>query len=73
MLAFHRGTLVLKPDARWLLIVYVKSVAKKNPLGICRGVAEVSLDGKSLSSNEIPLTSDEQVHKVNVVMGESVL
>ena len=45
----------------------------KNPLGICRGVAEVSLDGKSLSSNEIPLTSDEQVHKVNVVMGESVL
>jgi cyclic beta-1,2-glucan synthetase len=44
----------------------------KNPSGICRGVAEVSLDGKLLSSNEIPLTFDGQTHQVIVVMGELV-
>lgn len=43
----------------------------KNPMGICRGVSEVSLDGKLLPSNEIPLTFDGQSHQVIVVMGES--
>lgn len=42
----------------------------ENPLGICRGVAEVSLDGEILSSGDIPLNDDGQTHAVVVVMGE---
>jgi cyclic beta-1,2-glucan synthetase len=42
----------------------------ENPLGICRGVAEVRLDGKIVSSHKILLTDDEQTHHVIVVLGE---
>lgn len=42
----------------------------ENPSGICRGVIEVSLDGKLLPSSDIPLMDDELMHKVKVIMGE---
>lgn len=43
----------------------------ENPLGVCRGIAEVRLDGELLLSNEVPLTADGQTHQVLVVLGES--
>jgi cyclic beta-1,2-glucan synthetase len=43
----------------------------ENPSGVCRGIAEVRLDGKLLPSNEIPLVVDGQTHQILVVLGES--
>ncbi len=43
----------------------------ENPSGICRGVAELWLDGELLSSNEILLSADEQTHRVVVILGET--
>jgi len=42
----------------------------ENPSGVCRGVAEVMLDGDVLPSNEIPLAVDGRTHQVSVVLGE---
>jgi len=42
----------------------------ENPLSVCRGVAEVLLDGKPLASGEIPLTDDGLTHQVRVTLGE---
>jgi cyclic beta-1,2-glucan synthetase len=42
----------------------------ENPAGVCRGVAEVRLDGVLLPSNEIPLVEDQQSHHVSVILGE---
>ncbi len=39
-----------------------------NPSGVNRGVKQVTLDGKILSGNEIPLLSDGSEHQVNVLM-----
>ena len=41
----------------------------ENPLSLCRGVAEVQLDGELLPSGEIPLTNDGLTHQVRVVLG----
>ncbi len=43
----------------------------ENPTSVCRGIAEVRLDGELLASNEIPLASDGQTHQVLVILGES--
>ncbi|MDI1240289.1 MAG: glucoamylase family protein [bacterium] len=43
----------------------------ENPSGICRGIAEVRLDGELLPSNEIPIRADGQMHEVLVLMGET--
>ena len=42
----------------------------ENPSSVCRGVAEVLLDGKLLASGEIPLTDDGLTHQVRVTLGE---
>jgi cyclic beta-1,2-glucan synthetase len=42
----------------------------ENPLSVCRGVAEVRLDGEFLPSGEISLTDDGLTHQVVVVLGE---
>jgi cellobiose phosphorylase len=41
----------------------------QNPLGCSKGVKELIVDGKSLSSNLIPLFSDGLEHRVIVIMG----
>ncbi|MBK7705579.1 MAG: hypothetical protein IPJ30_07305 [Acidobacteria bacterium] len=41
----------------------------KNPTGICRGVREISFDGKSLPLNEIRLIEDGADHAVEIVLG----
>jgi cyclic beta-1,2-glucan synthetase len=42
----------------------------ENPSCVCRGVAEVRLDGELLKSNEIPLVEDGKSHQVLVILGE---
>jgi cyclic beta-1,2-glucan synthetase len=45
------------------------AISVENPHGVCRGVAEVSLDGKPLSSGEIPRLRDGSRHAVRVLLG----
>jgi cyclic beta-1,2-glucan synthetase len=45
------------------------AISVENPHGVCRGVAEVSLDGKPLSSGEIPRLRDGGRHAVRVLLG----
>lgn len=47
----------------------VYRVRVDNPSGVNRGVKQVTLDGKVLPGNEIPLLSDGSEHQVNVLMG----
>lgn len=42
----------------------------ENPLGVCRGVQSVTLDGAVIPSGHIPLIDDASVHSVLVVMGD---
>ena len=82
MLGFHlRGeTLRIEPciPRNWLdfEIDYRRGktlyqIKVNNQSGICRGIAEISLDGNLLSSKEIPVTDDGQTHQVIVIMGEA--
>jgi cyclic beta-1,2-glucan synthetase len=41
----------------------------ENPSGVNRGVKQVTLDGKVLTGNEIPLLGDGRQHQVQVLMG----
>lgn len=47
----------------------VYHIKVENPLGVCRGIAEIWLDGKSLTNNEILLANDEQIHEVRITLG----
>jgi cyclic beta-1,2-glucan synthetase len=42
----------------------------ENPSSVCRGVAELELDGEPQPANEIKLINDGQPHSVRVVLGE---
>jgi cellobiose phosphorylase len=44
-------------------------ISMENPNGVHRGVKNVSLDGKSLPDNLIPLADDNHQHEVYVLMG----
>jgi cyclic beta-1,2-glucan synthetase len=46
-------------------------ISVENPLGVCRGVLAIKLDGHMLpaKSSLIPLTDDGAVHRVQVVLG----
>ena len=41
----------------------------KNPSHVCRGVKQVTVDGKEISGNVLPAFSDGKTHKVEVVLG----
>ncbi len=80
MLGFHLNgeTLLIEPCIprgwREFEIKYRRGktlyeIKVENPLSVCRGVSEVLLDGKLLSSGEIPLTDDELTHQVRVTLG----
>ena len=40
----------------------------KNPKGICKGVKEITVDGRKIAGNVIPLATDKQVVKVEIVL-----
>ncbi len=40
-----------------------------NPKHVCRGVAQITVDGEPITGNHLPLFDDEKVHKVQVVLG----
>jgi len=45
-------------------------IGVKNPAGVCRGVASVSLDGRLLADRaNIPLADDGAAHQVQIVLG----
>ncbi len=41
----------------------------KNPSHVCKGVVSMTVDGKPVSGNVIPVFKDKKSHKVEVVMG----
>ncbi len=45
-------------------------ISVTNPVGICRGVVRVSLDGKPVDGNTIPFVDDGREHVVEVVLGK---
>jgi cyclic beta-1,2-glucan synthetase len=42
----------------------------ENPHSLCRGIAEVKLDGVAQSGDEIALVDDGRTHEVRILMGE---
>jgi cyclic beta-1,2-glucan synthetase len=47
----------------------VYHIQVENPDRVCRGVAEISLDGMILSDGKIPLLKDQAAHQVRVRLG----
>ena len=43
----------------------------QNPAHVCRGVASVTVDGKKIVGNVLPVFGDGQTHRVTVVLGEN--
>jgi len=41
----------------------------QNPQHVCRGVKQVTLDGKAIEGNVLPVFGDGKAHKVTVVLG----
>ena len=46
-------------------------ISVENPLGVCRGILAIKLDGKMLSKKPslIPLADDGESHRVQIVLG----
>jgi len=44
----------------------------ENPNGVNQGIQQVSLDGKTLTENHIPLSNDGRQHEVQVLLGAPV-
>ncbi|NMA80259.1 MAG: glycosyl transferase, partial [Clostridiales bacterium] len=40
-----------------------------NPNNVCKGIASITVDGKEIEGNILPVFSDGKTHKVEVVMG----
>ncbi|MBQ3476999.1 MAG: glycosyl transferase, partial [Clostridia bacterium] len=47
----------------------IYDVEIKNPQHVCRGVKEVTVDGKKIEGNVLPVFGDGKNHKVEVVLG----
>ena len=41
----------------------------KNPDHVCKGVKSMTVDGKAIDGNVIPVAGDGKAHKVEVVLG----
>jgi cellobiose phosphorylase len=41
----------------------------RNPQHVCRGVKEVTVDGKKIEGNVLPVFGDGKTHAVEVVLG----
>jgi cyclic beta-1,2-glucan synthetase len=44
-------------------------ISVENPKGVNQGIQRVSMDGKALANNQIPLSKDGKHHKVQVLLG----
>ena len=44
-------------------------IVVENPLGVCRGVMTIKLDGQGLAEQRVPLLDDGATHRVEVVLG----
>ena len=44
-------------------------IAVRNPAGVCRGVKELTVDGRAMPANEFPLVDDGGEHTVDVLLG----
>jgi len=44
-------------------------IVVENPLGVCRGVLTIKLDGQTLAEQRVPLLDDGVTHRVQVVLG----
>lgn len=42
----------------------------ENPLGISQGVSTIEFDGLPLTTEDIPLSDDNQTHQIRIVLGE---
>jgi cellobiose phosphorylase len=45
-------------------------IAVENPHRVCKGIAELTLDGKPVEGHVIELTPGGGTHKIRAVMGE---
>jgi cellobiose phosphorylase len=45
------------------------TITVKNPNGVCRGVQHMTVDGKKVEGNKVPLQAKGTKHQVEVVMG----
>ena len=45
------------------------TITVKNPSHICKGIKQVSVDGKPISGNILPVIGDGKVHTVEAIMG----
>ena len=60
-------------DFRYHSAIY--KIRVENPRGVCRGVTQTDLDGKSLAVNspagtvDIPLSNDGATHQIHIVLG----
>jgi cyclic beta-1,2-glucan synthetase len=48
----------------------VYRIKVENPLGVCRGVVNVEVDGVAQTGKAITLVDDEKTHQVKITMGE---
>jgi cellobiose phosphorylase len=48
----------------------VYEIEVKNPTHVCKGVKSVTVDGKEIPGNVVPVLADGQTHRVEVVMGQ---
>ena len=47
----------------------VYDITISNPARVCRGVKQVTVDGKAIDGNVIPAMKDGKTHKVEVLLG----
>ena len=72
ILAFPRGWPGFEIAFRYRSARY--EIAVENPLGVCRGVLAIKLDGEMLAESKkalIPLADDGATHRVQVVLGSA--
>jgi hypothetical protein len=48
----------------------VYRIKVENPLGVCRGVVNVEVDGVAQTGKAITLVDEEKTHQVKITMGE---
>ena len=44
-------------------------ITVQNPNHVCKGIASVTVDGKAIEGNVLPVFGDGKTHAVTVVMG----
>ena len=61
----HVGQLTVRANFRGATYV----IRVNNPAHVCHGIEQVTVDGRSIAGNVLPIFGDQQTHQVQVVMG----